>query len=108
MEGRGAPELSPKIMHRFFVEAFPKMFVSSTRDEDLSSESHDYTHHYTVLTARLDNPLLVIHLGHLGPELGLTVRQLRTRVEHSHWSRPVRILCSDWWNFTIRVPRPMP
>ena len=53
-----------------------KMFVSCTRDNEMQSESHDYTHHYNVLSARLDNPLLVIHLGHLGPELGLTVRQL--------------------------------
>ena len=21
------------------------------------------------------------------------------RVEHSHWSRSVEILCSDWWNY---------
>ena len=50
------------------------MFVSSTRDDELSSSSHDYSHHYTVLSGRLDSPLLVIHLGHLGPELGLIVR----------------------------------
>ena len=53
------------------------MFVSSTKDSELSSDSHDYSHHYNVLSSRLDNPLLVIHLGHLGPELGLAVRQLR-------------------------------
>ena len=51
-----------------------KMLVSCTRDEELQSESHDYTHHYNVLSARVDNPLLVIHLGHLGPQLGLTAR----------------------------------
>ena len=58
----------------FATEPSPKMFVSSTRDCELVSSSHDYNHHYTVLTTRLDNPLLVIHLGDLGPELGLTVR----------------------------------
>ena len=30
------------------------------------------------------------------------------RVEHSHWSRSVQILCSDWLNFTMLVPRSMP
>ena len=58
----------------FSTESCPKMFVSSTRDSELSSSSHDYSHHYTVLSSRLDNPLLLIHLGDLGPELGLTVR----------------------------------
>ena len=27
------------------------------------------------------------------------------RVEHSHWSRSVEILCSDWWNLSILAPR---
>ena len=30
------------------------------------------------------------------------------RVEHSHWSRSVEILCSDWLNFTMVVPRSVP
>ena len=28
-----------------------------------------------------------------------------SRVEHSHWSRSLDILCSDWWNFTLLGPR---
>ena len=51
-----------------------KLVVTCTRDEELQSDSQDYTHHYNVLATRLDNPMLVIHLGHLGPELALTVR----------------------------------
>ena len=31
-----------------------------------------------------------------------------SRVEHSHWSRIIEILCSDWWNFTMLVSRSMP
>ena len=53
-----------------------KMLVSCTRDSELQSESHDYTHHYNVLAKRMENPLLVIHLGHLGSELALKVRNL--------------------------------
>ena len=29
------------------------------------------------------------------------------RVEHSHWSRSIQILCSDWWNLTMLAPRSM-
>ena len=32
----------------------------------------------------------------------------QVRMEHSHWSRSVQILCSDWWNLTMLVPRSMP
>ena len=30
------------------------------------------------------------------------------RVLHSHWSRSIEILCSDWWNLTMLAPRSMP
>ena len=30
------------------------------------------------------------------------------RVEHSHWSGSVEILCSDWLNLTMLAPRSMP
>ena len=30
------------------------------------------------------------------------------RVEHSHWSRLVEILCSHWLNLTMLLPRSMP
>ena len=29
-------------------------------------------------------------------------------VLHSHWSRSLQILCSDWWKLTMLVPRSMP
>ena len=35
------------------------------------------------------------------------VRLLGGRVEHSHWSRSVQILCSHWLNLTMMVPRSM-
>ena len=31
-----------------------------------------------------------------------------SRVEHSHWSRSLEILCSDWLNLTMLAPRSMP
>ena len=34
--------------------------------------------------------------------------QIKVRMEHSHWSRSVQILCSDWLNLTMLVPRSMP
>ena len=27
-------------------------------------------------------------------------------VEHSHWSRSVKILCSDWWNYLAITTHP--
>ena len=30
------------------------------------------------------------------------------RVQHSHWSRPIQILCSDWWNFNMLASGSMP
>lgn len=33
-----------------------------------------------------------------------TVRLAWSRVEHSHWSKYVQILCSDWLNLTKLVP----
>ena len=32
----------------------------------------------------------------------------QTRVLHSHWSRSLEILCSDWWILTMLGPRSMP
>ena len=33
---------------------------------------------------------------------------IRNRVEHSHWSRSVQILCSHWLNLTMQAPRSIP
>ena len=30
-------------------------------------------------------------------------RSIEVRVGHSHWSRSVQILCSDWWNLNMLV-----
>ena len=30
------------------------------------------------------------------------------RVEHSHWSRSLQIMCSHWLNLTMLAPRSMP
>ena len=50
------------------------MLVSCTKEESCQSESHDYTHHYSVLSRRENNTTAtIIELTELGPELGLEV-----------------------------------
>ena len=52
---------------------------------------------------------LVITADHTGSFLSSQcLFHCRVRVEHSHWSRYVEILCSDWWNLTMLAPRSMP
>ena len=50
-----------------------QMFVSCTRDDSLHTESHDYTHHYNILSKRTENLSLTVELTDLGPKLALEV-----------------------------------
>ena len=52
-----------------------KMIVSCTRDETLQAESHDYTHHYNILSKRTENLSLIVELSDLGPKLALEVKK---------------------------------
>ena len=50
------------------------MLVSSTKHESNQTDSHDYSHHYSVLSKRETNTTTtVIELTQLGPELALEV-----------------------------------
>ena len=53
-----------------------KLIVSCTRDESLQAESHDYTHHYNILSKRTENVSLIVELSDLGPKLALEVNKL--------------------------------
>ena len=62
----GSDPLSPLDMFQ--------MIVSCTRDESLHTESHDYTHHYNILSKRYDADVnATIELTDLGPKLALEV-----------------------------------
>jgi hypothetical protein len=50
-----------------------KLLVSCTKDDSIQSESHDYTHHYDVLSKRQPNKSQIIELPDLGPTLALEV-----------------------------------
>ena len=48
-----------------------KFLISVTKEPDVQSESHDYTHHYHVLANKFRENML--ELPELGPELGLKI-----------------------------------
>ena len=58
------------------------------------------------LSYAIKNQLLASSLGGilLAPRSSQH-QDLGSRVEHSHWSRSLQILCSDWWNLTMLAPR---
>ena len=55
------------------LPAHCKMIVSCTKDDTIQSESHDYTHHYDVLSKRQANTAQIIELPDLGPKLALEI-----------------------------------
>ena len=61
------------------------------------------------INPRLDRELQGNPLTPLSASLSeLDLRSVAvSRVEHSHWSRALGILCSDWLNLTRLVPRSM-
>lgn len=63
------------------------MLVSCTKDESFQSESHDYSHHYSVLSRREANTTAtIIELTELGPQLGLEVHTYDRRKEINYLS----------------------
>ena len=40
--------------------------------------------------------------------INISLPPLLGRVLHSHWSRSLKILCSDWWKLNMLAPRSMP